>query len=100
MKLEFVNPIPSLINDYEAVVIRAIARGWITEKEWNTRFKNFRDDAGYSMIHYFEAKMSGKIGTFLTENPIMIENRDELEKRFGIKIMNMKELAEFNKNEN
>lgn len=93
MKIELVNPMPDLIDAYEEVVIRAIGKRLITLEEWNKRFKYYRDYAGYSFIHYLEAKMSGKINCFLTENPIMIENREELEDRFGIKIMNIKEFA-------
>lgn len=93
MKIELVNPIPELVETYEDIIYRAIKQKLITLKEWNSRFKYFRDDTGYSFIHLLEGKMSGQINYFLTENPIMIENRNELEKRFKIKIMNMKEFA-------
>jgi hypothetical protein len=94
MKIELVDAMPDLVDAYEMVVLRAIGRGLITLNEWNKKFKYYRDDAGYSFIHLLEGKMSGKIDVFLTENPIMIENREELEDRFGIKIMNMKEFVE------
>jgi len=40
MKIELVNPIPELISDYENAIIRAIAKGWITLEEWNTKYAN------------------------------------------------------------
>jgi hypothetical protein len=99
MKLEFVDPIPELVKDYENVVKAAIMMGLITEKEWNTRFKFYRDKAGYSFVHYLSCIMSiEKINTFCTENPIMLDNRDELQKRFKVTIVTLKELMEIEKN--
>jgi hypothetical protein len=99
MKLEFVNAIPELVGSYENVVKTAILTGLITEEEWNERFKFFRDDAGYSFVHYLTCVLNNKMTVFLTENPVMIEHRGELQKRFGVKIINLKEFMEMNKNE-
>ena len=93
-EIELVNPIPELVDKYRNVVIRAIQLHLITLEQWNTRYKFYRDDCGYSIIHYLEGYMSGKIGTFITANPIMIDNRDDLQKRFGIKIITLEEFGE------
>lgn len=85
MEIELVNPIPELAHKYRAYVHSFISNGNITLEEWNSRLKNFRDEYGYSIIHYLEAVVN-RINLFVTLNPIMIENRKELEKRFGVKI--------------
>lgn len=76
---------------YEEVVSRAIGLKLIKRKEWDERFKDYRDEAGHSFVHYLECIMN-KIDIFLTLNPIMIENREELEKRFGVRIATPEEL--------
>jgi hypothetical protein len=94
--IELVNAIPELENDYKKIVIRAISRELITLDEWNTKYKFYRDDCGYSMIHYLECVMH-EIGIFLTSNPIMLNNRKELQKRFKVKIINLDEMMEMEK---
>ena len=98
MKIELVNPIENLIGKYKALVHSYIDAELITLEEWNKRFKYFRDDCGYSMIHYLQAAMSN-IDLFMTNNPIMLKNRKELMKRFGVKIITTKEFMEERKNE-
>lgn len=81
---------------YENTVNLAIRFGWITRKEWNNKFKHYRDEWGHSFIHLLECKMHG-VGNFLTTNKIMIKNRKYLIKRFGVNIMTPEELIEFQK---
>ena len=81
-----------LEQKYEEVVSRAIGLKLIKRSEWDERFKDYRDEAGHSFVHYLECIMN-KIDIFLTLNPIMIKNREELEKRFGVKIRNPRELT-------
>ena len=96
MEIELVNPIPELVETYKAVVTIAIRRGLITLEEWNTKYKHYRDEIGYSMIHYLECCMNG-IGNFCTKNKLMLENRKELQDRFGVSIMTLKEMMDFQK---
>ena len=93
MTIELVNSIPKLENEYKKIVCWAIKKGLITEEEWNTRFKNYRDNCGYSFIHYLEAKMN-KIDIFVTINPIMLDNREELQNRFNVKIQTLQEIMD------
>lgn len=97
MEIELVNPAEDLIEDYKKEVKKAIEMNLITLDEWNMRFKFYRDDYGYSFIHYLNC-IYFKIDTFLTDNPIMLENRKELEKRFGVKIISSKEFLEDREN--
>ena len=76
---------------YEEVVSEAVRLQLIKRKEWDDRFINYRDDCGHSFVHYLTSVMN-KIDVFLTLNTIMIKNRDELEKRFGVKIRTPEEL--------
>ncbi len=98
MKIELVNPIENLIGKYKAQVHSYIDAELITLEEWNERFKYFRDDCGYSIIHYLESAVNN-IDLFMTENPIILKNRKELVKRFGVKIINTKEFMEENEDE-
>ncbi len=91
MEIELINAIPELENQYKAYVKSFIDAGKITLEEWNSRLKNFRDDDGYSIIHYLESVVN-RLDIFVTLNPIMLENREELEKRFGVKIKTPEEL--------
>ncbi len=93
MKIELVDAIPELENQYKAHVESFILAGKITLEEWNARFKNFRDVYVYSIIHYFESVVNCS-DVFVTLNPIMLENREELEKRFGVEIKTPGELLE------
>ena len=77
-----------LEEKYEEVVSRAIKLKIIKREEWDNRFKNYRDEAGHSFVHYLECIMSKiNINIFLTLNPIMLKNKKELEKRFGVRIL-------------
>ena len=91
MKIELVNPLPELEKQYQSAVKLFIRLELITLEEWNTRFKNFRDDCGYSMIHYLEAVLN-KVDSFVTENPFLLGNRKELVKRFGVEILTAEEM--------
>jgi len=93
MEIELVNSIPELEDKYKRIVCLAIDKELITEAEWNTRFKNYRDDCGYSFIHYLEAKMNN-IDRFVTVNPIMLDNRKELQNRFNVKIQTPQEIMD------
>jgi hypothetical protein len=47
----------------------------------------FYDEFGSdSFIQYINAVMNAKIDFFVTENERMLKRREELEKRFGLKI--------------
>ena len=92
MKIELVDAISHLEDTYRGVVRKMIEADLITLKEWNSKLKTYRDDCGYSIIHYFEA-YNHKAGVFVTINPIMLDNREELEKRFGVKIRTPEELT-------
>ena len=76
---------------YEEVVSRAIKLKLIKRKEWNDRFINYRDEVGHSFVHYLECIMN-KIEVFVTVNSIMLKNREELQKRFGVRIASPEEL--------
>lgn len=82
-----------LEEKYEEVVSEAIKLKLIKRKEWNNRFKNYRDKFGHSFVHYLECIMN-KIDIFLTLNPIMLRNRDELQERFGVRILSPEEAIE------
>ena len=75
-----------------SIINLAVERQLITKDEWENRFKDYCDDAGHSFVHYLEAIMAQNIDTFVTENEVMINNCDELNKRFKIKILSLKEM--------
>ncbi len=79
-----------LEEKYEEVVSEAIKLELIKRKEWDNRFKNYRDEWGHSFVHYLECIIN-KIDIFLTINPIMLKNKKELEKRFSVRILSPKE---------
>ncbi len=76
---------------YEEVVSRAIRLKIIKRKEWDDRFKNYRDECGHSFVHYLECIMNN-IEIFVTLNPIMFKHREELQERFGVRIASPEEL--------
>lgn len=78
---------------YEEVVSRAVRLKIIKRKEWDNRFKNYRDEYGHSFVHYLESIMNN-IEIFVTLNPIMFKYREELQKRFGVRITSPEELTE------
>lgn len=85
-RIKLVDAIPELKKEYRRSVKSFIKADLITLKEWNTRFKDYRDEIGYSMIHYLEAVMNN-ISNFCTVNPIMIANKTELVERFKVNII-------------
>ena len=80
-----------LEKKYEEVVSKAIRLKIIKRKEWDERFKNYRDEAGHSFVHYLVSIMN-EMDIFLTLNPIMLRNRNTLQKRFGVRIVSPEEL--------
>ncbi len=96
-KIELINDIPELEDKYKERVKYFIISGLITLDEWNTRFKSYRDNYGYSIIHYLECVFND-INIFVTVNPIMLKNKKDLEKRFKVKVMTPKEFGERIKN--
>ncbi len=86
MKIELVDALPELENEYRKQVQLLIDKKLITLKEWNTKYKNYRDSYGYSILNYFSAYL-GKGDIFMTTNEIMLDNRDELTKKFSVKIL-------------
>ena len=79
---------------YETVAAAAIKKGLMTKVEWETRFKFYRDEVGHSFIHLLECVMASEgINTFLTSNPIMLENKKELQDRFKIEILTLDEFS-------
>lgn len=90
--IELVSDIPELKPTYIKVIQNAIQRGLITEKEWNSRFKNYRDKYGYSFVHYLEC-ISNEIDNFITNNKIMLDNSDELFKRFGVRVCTIDDMV-------
>ena len=93
-QIELVNAIPNLVTSYRSVIVRAIALHIITLEQWNMKYKFYRDDAGYSMIHYLEAYMNKTVDFFITSNPIMLNDREDLQKRFELKILTLEEFKE------
>jgi len=93
MTIELVGAIPGLVDMYTLEVSQFIKRGLITEEEWNTKFKHFRDNCGYSIIHYLTC-VGQKDACFVTANPIMLDNREELEARFNVPIKTMQDMVE------
>ena len=83
----------TLEQEYEKVVSRAVKLKLIKRKEWDNRFINYRDEYGHSFVHYLECIMH-KIEIFVTLNPIMFKHREELQKRFGVRIASIEELDE------
>ena len=74
-----------LEKEYEKVATLSIKKGLITREEWENRFKNYRDEYGHSFLHYLTAVMNG-CDAFITFNKIMLDNKEELEGRFKVKI--------------
>jgi predicted nucleic acid-binding protein len=77
---------------YEKVAAVAIKKGLITKDEWTNRFKFYRDECGHSFVHLLECKLASKsINVFLTSNKLLLDSRQELQKRFGIEILTVEE---------
>lgn len=99
MNIELVHAIPELEKPYKDLVKKMINAKLITLEEWNTKYKDYRDSCGYSILHYFEAFLF-EIDSFITNNPLMLDNREELEKRFKVKIMTVEEALKEEQDEN
>lgn len=91
MKIELKDSIEGLEEIYRSKVNEFIRLGLITLDEWNTKFNAYRDDSGYSIIHYLTCVVE-KIDIFLTSNKIILENKQELEERFNVKILTPDEI--------
>ncbi len=91
MKIELENPLEGMEEKYREEISKFIARGIISLEEWNKEFKFYRDDFGYSIIHYL-ISASNNLDIFVTNNPLMLKNKKKLEKRFRVKIITLEEL--------
>lgn len=72
--------------NYNKIVNEAIEKGLITQEEWETKFKFYRDQYGHSFVHLLECRLHD-IGFFITLCPVILENRQELQGKFQVKIM-------------
>lgn len=72
----------------ENVLKQAFEENLFTEEEYNKNYKDmFYDEYGSdSFIQYINAVMNAKIDFFVTENERMLKRREELKKRFGLRI--------------
>ncbi len=72
----------------ENVLKQAFEENLFTEEEYNKNHKDmFYDEYGSdSFIQYINAVMNAKIDFFVTENERMLKRREELKKRFGLRI--------------
>jgi len=72
----------------ENILKQAFEENLLTEKEYNEKYKDmFYDEFGSdSFMQYINAVMNAKIDFFITENGRILKRKDELEKRFGLKI--------------
>lgn len=80
----------------------AIRKNLITFIEWNRRFRYFNDniDGSNSFVHYMIALQSGLVTCFVTLPGLMTKHREELEKRFKLKIRTPEELIKEHEKEN
>lgn len=82
----------TLEEEYELVASEAIGKGIITEDEWEEKFKYYKDGLEHSFVDYLVCILEG-IEIFLTNSQILIENKEEFEERFGVKIVTTEEFT-------
>lgn len=72
----------------ENILNQAFEENLFTEKEYNEKYRDmFYDDYGSdSFIQYINAVMNAKIDYFVTENERMLKKKEELNKKFGLRI--------------
>jgi hypothetical protein len=90
-EIQLINSIPELEEEYRRTIQKFIDSGILTLEEWNTKYKFYRDKYGYSMISLLECVFFN-IDLFITENLLILQDRKDLEKRFGIRIKNAQEI--------
>lgn len=80
----------------ENILKQAFEENLFTKKEYEEKYKDmFYDDHGSdSFIQYINAVMNAEINCFVTQNERMIGKKEELKKRFGLKIASPKEIIE------
>jgi len=84
----------------EDILKQAFNENLFTKEEYKERYKDmFYDDYGSdSFIQYINAVMNAKIDCFVTENERMLKRKEELKKRFGLRIAGPKEILEEHEN--
>lgn len=82
-------------------VLSFIKKGILTEKEYVSKYKGKyeNDDGCCSFVQYIHAtqheeERKMKNSRFITIHPQMLKDRDKLSKRFGLKIMLLREMVE------
>jgi len=79
----------------ERILAQAIKKGLFTNEEYISNYEHrFYDDFGSdSFMQYLDAAMNAKnIDFFLTTNERILKARDDLTKKFGLKIISPQEL--------
>ncbi len=79
----------------EPVLKQAYEQGILTPDEYESKYRgHFFDDYGCdSFIQYLNGAMNAKAEYFTTLNERLIQRREELTGRFGLKIATMEEIA-------
>ena len=72
----------------------------ITEEEYENNYKDmFYDEFGFDgFLQYLDGVMNAKADYFVTLNKNLIKRRDELERKFKLKIISPEELEKIAKN--
>jgi len=80
----------------ENILKQAFEENLFTKKEYEEKYKDmFYDDYGSdSFMQYINAVMNAKIDCFVTQNERMLGRKEELKKRFGLRIASPKEIVE------
>jgi F0F1-type ATP synthase delta subunit len=83
------------------IVINALIKDILTIDDLPRYMRKYIDDYGNdSFINYLSVVLADKkIGGFLTMCKPLIKDKEEIEKKFGIKIMSMEELSKLKKSE-
>lgn len=86
----------------EDILNQAIDEKILTKEEYKEKYEDmFYDDFGAdSFLQYLNASMNTKdIDYFVTENLRLLNKREDIEKKFKLKIISLKELEELDKKE-
>lgn len=78
----------------------AFEKGILTKEEYEEKYKNmFYDDYGMdSFVQYIDAVLSRKVDCFVTHNERMLNKKEELKKRFGLRVTSSKEILKETEN--
>src|SRR3989338_5929375 len=78
------------------ILKQAFEEKLFTKEEYEEKYKDmFYDDYGSdSFVQYINAVMNTKVDCFVTHNERMLTRKDELKKRFGLRIASSKEIVE------